>query len=100
MTRINVAIAVAGETRGRLYEIATQCRALGFGHTATLSDVGVLKGSAELEDLPALRAVPGVLGIEMEELRSSRGARRIPKVRVRSGGARRTRRAGPAPTRQ
>jgi hypothetical protein len=99
MTRINVAIAVAGEAHARLYEVATICRGLGFGHTATLSDVGVLRGSADLEALPALRAVPGVLGVELEEPRSSRGARRTPKVRVR-GGVRRTRRAGPAPTRQ
>ena len=64
MTRINVAIAVAGEAHGRLYEVAAICRGLGFGHTATLSDVGVLRGSVELEALAALRAVPGVLGVE------------------------------------
>ena len=93
MTRIHVAIAVAGDARSRLYEVATLCRRLGFGHTSTNSDVGVLKGLAELEALPALRAVPGVLAIEMEESRSVRGSRRSQPVRVRTPGARRVRRA-------
>jgi hypothetical protein len=87
MTRIHVAIAVVGDARSRLYEVATICRRLGFGHTSTNTDVGVLKGLAALEDLPALRAVPGVLGIEMEESRSST------PVRIRTPGARRLRRA-------
>jgi hypothetical protein len=92
VTRINVAIAVGGDARDRLYEVATLCRALGFGHTSTRSDLGLLVGSAELEDLPSLRAVPGVIGIEMEERRMSRGARRSPAVRMRSGAALRLRR--------
>lgn len=66
VTRINVAIAVAEEARDRLYEVAAVCRALGFGHTSTLTDVGVLIGSAELGDLPTLRAIPGVAAIELE----------------------------------
>ena len=99
MTRLNVVIAVADEAHGRLYEVATICRALGFGHTSTLSDVGILKGSAELEDLPALRAVPGVRAIEMEEPRvEARGTRRAPQVRVRRSVMRRVRRATPGPT--
>lgn len=87
MTRVNVTIAVAGDARDRLYEVATVCRALGFGHTSTRSDLGVLVGSAELEDLPSLRAVPGVIGIEMEERRTPRGARRSPSVRIRRGAS-------------
>lgn len=86
MTRVNVTIAVAGDARDRLYEVATVCRALGFGHTSTRSDLGVLVGSAELEDLPSLRAVPGVIGIEMEERRTPRGARRS-TVRIRRGAS-------------
>jgi hypothetical protein len=66
VTRIKVAIAVAEEARDRIYEVAAVCRALGFGHTSTLSDVGVLMGSVELADLPTLRAIPGVAAIEME----------------------------------
>lgn len=66
MSRIRVAIAVTEEARDRLYEVAAVCRALGFGHTSTLSDVGVLMGSAEPADLPTLRAIPGVAAIEME----------------------------------
>jgi hypothetical protein len=93
MTRIHVAIAVVGDARNRLYEVATICRRLGFGHTSTNTDVGVLKGLAALEDLPALRAVPGVLAIEMEESRGSRGSRRSMPVRIRTPGARRLRRA-------
>jgi len=64
--RINVAIAVAEEARDRIYEVAQVCRALGFAHTSTLSDIGVLIGSAEVEDLPMLRAIPGVLTVEMQ----------------------------------
>ena len=66
MKRIKVAIAVTEEARDRLYEVAAVCRALGFGHTSTLSDVGVLMGSADLADLPTLRAIPGVAAIEAE----------------------------------
>jgi hypothetical protein len=64
--RINVAIAVAEEARDRIYEVAEVCRALGFAHTSTLSNIGILIGSADLEDLPLLRAIPGVLAVEME----------------------------------
>lgn len=97
MTRVNVTIAVAGDARDRLYEVATVCRALGFGHTSTRSDLGVLVGSAELEDLPSLRTVPGVIGIEMEERPTPRGARRSPSVRIRRGASLWPRRA---PTRE
>jgi hypothetical protein len=64
--RINVAIAVAEEARDRIYEVAEVCRALGFAHTSTLSNIGILIGSADVEDLPLLRAIPGVLAVEME----------------------------------
>jgi hypothetical protein len=90
VTRINVAIAVAREARDRLYEVASVCRALGFGHTSTRSDSGVLMGSAEIEALPTLRAVPGVLSIEMDDQRP-RGVRRSPPVRVRRGASLRLR---------
>ena len=95
MSRVDVTIAVARDARDRIYEVATVCRALGFGHTSTRSDVGVLVGSAELEDLPSLRAVPGVAGIEMEEGPSFRGARRSPSGSIRSGASLRVRRAPP-----
>jgi hypothetical protein len=95
VSRVEVTIAVAREACDRIYEVATVCRALGFGHTSTHSDQGVLVGSAELEDLPSLRAVPGVIGIEMEEERSSRGARRSPAVAIRSGASLRARRTPP-----
>ena len=64
--RINVAIAIAEEARDRIYEVTQVCRALGFAHSSTLSDIGILIGSAEVEDLPMLRAIPGVLAVEME----------------------------------
>ena len=95
MTRISVAIAVTGEARDRLYEVATICRALGFGHTSTRSDLGVLVGSVELENLPSLRAVPGVAAVEMEERRGSRGTSRTIPVRVRRGASLRLRRVPP-----
>lgn len=64
--RINVAIAIAEEARDRMYEVAQVCRALGFAHTATLSDIGILIGTTDVEDLPLLRAIPGVLAVEMQ----------------------------------
>ena len=67
--RINVAIAVAEEARDRIYEVAQVCRALGFAHRSTLPEIGVLIGSAELEGLPRLRAIPGVLAVEIERSR-------------------------------
>ena len=87
MSRVEVTIAVARDARDRIYEVAAVCRALGFGHTSTRSDLGVLVGSAALEDLPSLRAVAGVIGIEMEEAGTPRGARRSPSGCVRSGAS-------------
>ena len=66
MSRVNVAVAVADEARGCIYEVAAACRALGFDHTATLTTVGVLTGSVEFENLANLWAVPGVLAVEVE----------------------------------
>lgn len=66
---MNVAIAIAEDARERLYEIAAACRAAGFEHHTTLTDVGVLTGSAEFGDLPKLRAVPGVVAVERESRR-------------------------------
>ena len=66
MSRVNVAVAVADDARGRIDEIAAACRALGLHHSATLALVGVLTGSMESDDLVKLRAVPGVLAIEVE----------------------------------
>ena len=76
MSRVNVAVAVADDAQGRIYEVAAACRALGLDHTATLAGVGVLTGSMEFEALAKLRAVPGVLAVEVEcELRSGTTAR-------------------------
>ena len=66
MSRVNIAVAVADDARGRIYEIAAACRALGRRHSATLARVGVLTGSMESDDLVKLWAVPGVLAIEVE----------------------------------
>lgn len=66
MNRVNVAIAVADEARGCIYEVAAACRALGMDHTATLTIVGVLTGSVELDNLGKLCAVSGVVAVEIE----------------------------------
>jgi hypothetical protein len=71
VSRVNVAVAVADDAQGRIYEVAAACRALGLAHTATLAVVGVLTGSMESADLVKLWAVPGVLAVEVEsELRA------------------------------
>jgi hypothetical protein len=71
VSRVNVAVAVADDARSCIYEVAAACRALGFDHTATLTAVGVLTGSMEFEKLANLRAVPGVVAVEVErEFRS------------------------------
>lgn len=67
LRRINVAVAVADDARGRIYEVAAACRALGLTQTATLADVGVLVGSVEFDLVPRLRAIPGVLAVELEQ---------------------------------
>ena len=64
--RANVAIAVADEARDRIDEVAAACRARGLIHTSTLTEIGVLMGSAELNSLARLRAVPGVVAVELE----------------------------------
>ena len=66
MSRVNVAVAVTDDARGRIYEIAAACRALGLHHSATLELVGVLTGSMESDGLVQLWAVTGVLAIEVE----------------------------------
>lgn len=66
MSRVDVAVAVAEDAQGRLYEVAAACRALGLQHTATLAAVGVLIGSMEARDLARLWAVPGVLAVEVK----------------------------------
>jgi hypothetical protein len=66
VSRVNVAVAVADEAQGRIYEVAAACRALGLDHTATLAAVGVLTGSMESAGLAKLLAVPGVLAVEVE----------------------------------
>jgi hypothetical protein len=67
VSRVNVAVAVADEAQGRIYEVAAACRALGLDHSATLAMVGVLTGSMESEDLAKLWAIPGVLAVEVEQ---------------------------------
>jgi hypothetical protein len=64
--RANVAIAVADEDRDRIFEVAATCRALGLDHKSTLTDIGVLLGSLELDNLLRVRAVPGVVAVEIE----------------------------------
>ena len=66
VNRVNVAVAVADEARGCIYEVAAACRALGMDHTATLTIVGVLTGSVELNNLGKLCAVSGVVAVEIE----------------------------------
>lgn len=66
MSRVNVAVAVTDDARGRIYEIAAACCALGLHHSGTLALVGVLTGSMESDDLVQLWAVTGVLAIEVE----------------------------------
>jgi hypothetical protein len=66
VSRVNVAVAVADEAQASIYEVAAACRALGLDHTGTLAMVGVLTGSMESNELAKLRAVPGVLAVEVE----------------------------------
>jgi len=71
VSRVNVAVAVADDAQGRIYEVAAACRAVGLDHRATLAMVGVLTGSMESDELGKLLAVPGVLAVELEyEFRS------------------------------
>jgi len=67
VSRVKVAVAVEDDAQVRIYEVAAACRALGLRHTATLATVGVLTGSMEAGELVKLRAVPGVLAVEVEE---------------------------------
>jgi hypothetical protein len=66
MSRVNVAVAVADDACGCIYEVAAACRAIGFDHTTTLTTVGVFTGSVELEKLATLWAVPGVVAVEVK----------------------------------
>ena len=66
MSRLKVAVAVADDARGRLYEVAAACRALGLDHTGTHPGAGLLTGSIESGGLARLLAIPGVLTVEIE----------------------------------
>jgi len=66
VSRVNVAVAVSDDARGCINEVAAACRALGLCHTATLAGVGVLTGSVELGNVGKLRAVSGVVAVEVE----------------------------------
>ena len=78
--RVNVAVAVADESRDCIGEVAAACRAVGFLHASTLDHVGVFTGSAPLEALAELRGVPGVIAVEVE--RPTRIRAWLPAARV------------------
>jgi hypothetical protein len=65
VSKVNVAVAVADEEQGRIYEIAAACRAAGLQHRTTLTTVGVLTGLVEYDYLGELKTVPGVLTVEV-----------------------------------
>ena len=64
--RVNVAVAVADESRDCICEVAAACRAVGFRHASTLDDIGIFTGSAPVAALEELREVPGVIAVEIE----------------------------------
>jgi hypothetical protein len=64
--KLNVAVAVTDDALDRIAEVAAACRARGFEHTATLSEIGVLTGSVGWGDLRKLRGVVGVMAVEVE----------------------------------
>ena len=66
MSRLEVAVAVADDARGRIYEVAAACRAVGLDLTVTLAGVGLLTGSMESRDLTRLLVIPGVLMVEVK----------------------------------
>ena len=65
-SRVRIAVALTEDARGRIKEVAAACRALGFQHDSTLRSVGVLTGTAAVEQLAKLRSAPGVLAVETE----------------------------------
>jgi hypothetical protein len=64
MSRIRVAIAVDDDALEQVEDVVRACRALGFLRDSTLTGVGVFTGSIEVDNLGALRAVPGVAAVE------------------------------------
>jgi len=66
VSQLEVAVAVADDARGRIYEVAAACRAVGLDHTVMLAGVGLLTGSMEARDLAKLLAIPGVLMVEVK----------------------------------
>jgi|SRR5579862_1861650 hypothetical protein len=66
LDRVNVAVAVAEYERARLHQVTAKCRALGFNPTCSLIGVGVIVGSVKLDRISRLRAIPGVIAVELE----------------------------------
>jgi hypothetical protein len=77
VSRVNVAVAVADDAQGRIYEVAAACRAIGLAHRSTLAAIGVLTGSMESGEISKLFEVPGVLAVEIEYDFRSGATRRI-----------------------
>jgi hypothetical protein len=65
--RARIAIALTDDAMGRIHVVAAACRAAGFEHRLTLGEVGVLTGTAGIRNLPALRAIAGVLAVEIAQ---------------------------------
>jgi hypothetical protein len=66
MAQIHVAIAVTDDALPRLMEVIQACRDLGFRADSTLSGVGIVTGFIDARALDALRALPGVAAVELE----------------------------------
>lgn len=66
--RINIAVAVTEQARGRIHEVRLACRGLGLEVTDTLTEIGVLLGSLEVSQLPRIRSIPEVLAVEIERV--------------------------------
>ena len=77
MSRLKIAVAVADNARGRIYEVAAACQAVGLDHTVMLAGIGLLTGSMESRYLAKLLAIPGILMVEVKHEFQSETSGRI-----------------------
>ena len=64
MGRININLSFSLGNQQAAADIRSRAASLGFEMSADLSDMGVMSGSIEETQLDALKAVPGLAGVE------------------------------------
>ena len=67
MKTVSVLVVIADEEHRPITPLVNRMKAAGLSVTSVMDDLGIVRGHIESAKLAALRAVPGVVGVEQEE---------------------------------